>query len=295
MELARELAEWMGTKQGVEFAPDAIHAVSELSTGIPRVINLLCDRSLEEAYASRLRIIDRRVVETAARALGVGASATPAAQADPDTIARGTEARPDQSIVASADTAEHNVLDEPVDEATVAFTPPPATATATAARFSRYVVLAASIALVSAAVLFGVRQARRPASAAPSSAAVSSAPASEARPDQSPARNDTSVPEAVPAGTPTPPQAAASTPSIVAAPPAAGLFDVVVASFRTEARATAAAAEVAALGLPARQRTSDGWQQVVSGPFASRADAEEAQQRLQRAGLTGSQIVTTTR
>jgi cell division protein FtsN len=30
---------------------------------------------------------------------------------------------------------------------------------------------------------------------------------------------------------------------------------------------------------------------VLSGPFASRAQAEEAQQRLDRAGLTGTQIV----
>jgi hypothetical protein len=32
---------------------------------------------------------------------------------------------------------------------------------------------------------------------------------------------------------------------------------------------------------------------VVSGPFASRADAEAAQRSLQRAGLNGTQIVMT--
>jgi cell division protein FtsN len=56
-------------------------------------------------------------------------------------------------------------------------------------------------------------------------------------------------------------------------------------------RATSVAAQAAALGLPIRRRVSDGWQQVVSGPFVSRQHAEEAQQRLQRAGLTGTQIV----
>jgi cell division protein FtsN len=40
-----------------------------------------------------------------------------------------------------------------------------------------------------------------------------------------------------------------------------------------------------------RRRVSDGWQQVVSGPFASRPEAEKAQQRLSHAGLTGTQIV----
>ena len=68
-------------------------------------------------------------------------------------------------------------------------------------------------------------------------------------------------------------------------------FDIVVASFRTDARATSVAAEVSALGLPMRRRVLDGWQQVLSGPFASRTDAETAQARLHRAGLTGTQIV----
>jgi cell division protein FtsN len=82
-------------------------------------------------------------------------------------------------------------------------------------------------------------------------------------------------------------------PSPVAPGPATGgdRFDIVVASFRTNSRAEAVAAEVAALGLPMRRRVSDGWQQVLSGPFASRADAGGAQQRLARAGMAGTQIV----
>ena len=76
----------------------------------------------------------------------------------------------------------------------------------------------------------------------------------------------------------------------VATAPGGG-FDIVVASFRTDARAASAAAEVAALGLPIRRRVSDGWQQVIAGPFAARADAEEAQRRLHSAGLTGTQVV----
>jgi cell division protein FtsN len=51
--------------------------------------------------------------------------------------------------------------------------------------------------------------------------------------------------------------------------------------------------EVAALGLPIHRRVLEGWQQVVSGPFASRAEAEAAQQRIHGAGLTGTQIVPT--
>jgi cell division protein FtsN len=55
------------------------------------------------------------------------------------------------------------------------------------------------------------------------------------------------------------------------------------------------ASQVAALGLPMRRRVSDSWQQVVSGPFASRSDAEAAQQRLHGAGLTGTQIAPSVR
>jgi cell division protein FtsN len=93
-------------------------------------------------------------------------------------------------------------------------------------------------------------------------------------------------------GTPTPLKATAPT----LAPTATGeRFEILVASFRTDARATSVAAEVAALGLPIRRRVLDGWQQVVSGPFASRTDADGAQQRLHRAGLGGTQIVQTPR
>jgi type II secretory pathway predicted ATPase ExeA len=95
-ELAQELADWTATTTGVEFTSDAIHAVSELSAGLPRVINLLCDRSLEEAYASRLRLIDRPLILTAARALGVGGTGAPAHLKN--VTARTPQVEPDESF-----------------------------------------------------------------------------------------------------------------------------------------------------------------------------------------------------
>jgi cell division protein FtsN len=68
-----------------------------------------------------------------------------------------------------------------------------------------------------------------------------------------------------------------------------------VASFRTDARAAAVAADLTGLGVPTRSRASDGWQQVVSGPFASRREAEEARERLLRAGFEDTRVVTTDR
>ena len=68
-----------------------------------------------------------------------------------------------------------------------------------------------------------------------------------------------------------------------------------MASFRTEARAASVAGDVTALNLPIRRRVVDGWQQVICGPFQARTAAEEAQQRLRRAGLGSTQIVRATR
>jgi cell division protein FtsN len=70
-------------------------------------------------------------------------------------------------------------------------------------------------------------------------------------------------------------------------------FEIVVASFRTEARAASVASAVSSLGLPVRRRVAGGWQQVIAGPFASRAEADAAQQRLAGPGLT--QTVVTAR
>jgi general secretion pathway protein A len=228
-----------GTTQGVEFTPDAIDAVSQLSGGVPRVINLLCDRSLEGAFASRVRVIDSRLIHPAARALGVEPAGEIVRAADEAGAGHGADAGP-----------------------------------TAVPRVTKYLVLAGSVALVGVVVLFGVRSVRPPA--------VARVPAGANTVTQKPAPI---------AGTPAPPPAAAPNPATVAATATGGGFDIVVASFRTDARATSVAAAVAALGLPIRRRVSDGWQQVISGPFASRGDAQIAQQRLDHAGLTGTQIV----
>jgi cell division protein FtsN len=142
---------------------------------------------------------------------------------------------------------------------------------------------------VIAAALFGMRWARTPVAGTPSSAT----PPPAARPPVTqPARvapGSAAAPPSKEAATPGP-----SAPKPDAASAAAGAtstpFDIIVASFRTEVRAASVADQVTALGIPVRRRESDGWQQVVAGPFATRTAAEEAQQRIHGAGLTGTQI-----
>lgn len=56
-------------------------------------------------------------------------------------------------------------------------------------------------------------------------------------------------------------------------------------------RASQVATELEALGQSVRQRTSDGWEQVLAGPFKTRQAAEEAQAKLLAAGYADTKIV----
>ena len=49
------------------FSPDAVNAVHGYSRGIPRVMNLLCEHALINAYAGNLHVVPARVVEEIAR------------------------------------------------------------------------------------------------------------------------------------------------------------------------------------------------------------------------------------
>ena len=174
-----------------------------------------------------------------------------------------------------------------------------------------WVVLAASVAFGAVAIWLGLRAARPHEAAAPGAVTTPAASAPlvlSPRPETVPEpAATTGAPAAPPAAATTPsapeaiktpaspPQASTAGPGGAAGPATGTGFDIVVASFRTEGRASSVAGEVEALGLPIRRRLSDGWYQLISGPFASRAKAEDAQQQLQRAGIAGTQIVPSAR
>jgi len=306
-ELTAALAEWSGTSAAVEFTPDAVQALSELSGGLPRLINLLCDRSLEEACASRLRVIDLPLVQKAARALGVIQAAAPSPPAIQSATGPRTDAKPEESFW-SLTGFESATPPKSVQPAAAAATTTTAVAAdadwlpeASPRRKGHLPLLPLAGVLVlgaAAAIWFGIRAAYPPlvpprsSTGAPASSA--SLPSS-ARPDPTPSRGNTTRPEApAPVETPAPPPPAAQAPA-TAAPAGGELFEIIVASFRTESRAASVAGDVTALNLPIRRRVVDGWQQVICGPFQARSAAEEAQQRLLRAGLGSTQIVRATR
>ena len=58
-----------GGGAAVAFAPKALHRVFEITRGIPRLINLLCDRTLLAAFSAWVVQIDRELVDRAATTL----------------------------------------------------------------------------------------------------------------------------------------------------------------------------------------------------------------------------------
>jgi general secretion pathway protein A len=60
-----------GGMHSVTFGPDATAIVAELSRGLPRRINMLCDRALEEGRFDGVTVITPNLVKRAARAVGM--------------------------------------------------------------------------------------------------------------------------------------------------------------------------------------------------------------------------------
>lgn len=69
----------------VSFTRSAVRTVAELSGGIPRVINRLCDRALDIGYERRAHTIDARIVRAAAARLNARAFTAPALRVTRET------------------------------------------------------------------------------------------------------------------------------------------------------------------------------------------------------------------
>ena len=224
------------------FTDSAMQAIASVSRGVPRVVNIVCDRSLENAWSNRTHSVDRAAVLHAAASLNI-------------------EVLP---------TSPALWLFEPTSKPAVESTPNPAAIqpTHTRVHLKRSHALIAVAAVVAVSILLAwVFRGR----AAPQNTTMTSQPASirdaghSAPPDrQAPAppvvANETLKP-AVASAQPAVPSAASS---------AADKFLIVVSSFRTRDRSTKVAADIVALGLPASVRSISGWEQVVVGPYSTR-------------------------
>jgi general secretion pathway protein A len=301
-ELEREVAAWGIVRPTVTFAPAAAEMVAALSAGLPRVINIICDRALEIAHGLRTRTIDAKVIYTAASVIGMPVEGESLTASVPVATLSRPEAAPVAADQVGTEVAAARPL-LPTGDGTsaaksvrVAFG---AIAQAVEQRLSRkWLTIGAPLVLAGVlAAWFGLRALppAEPVQPRPQPAAPS--PAGQSSSETPPAPEPRAAP-APPVGAPSAGAPSATTPDSTPASPAAARsapadeeFEIVVASFRTEARAEAVADEVSALSLPVRRRVAAGWQQVVSGPFRSRADADAARQRLDNARLTGTQIV----
>jgi cell division protein FtsN len=149
------------------------------------------------------------------------------------------------------------------------------------------------VAVVAAGVWIAMKP--RPAAAPPPAVATpTQPPAAPPRAVEPPPRAVEPPPPR--AAEPPPPQTAPADGRLPAAQPGTASpggesYELVVASFRTEARANDVARQIEAMGQKVRQRSLGGWQQVLVGPYASREAAGEAQQQLQRAGFGEAVIV----
>jgi general secretion pathway protein A len=97
----------------VEFTRPALEAIYEGSSGVPRLINRICDRALQRAHASRTMQIDARFVWTAIGDLGLTTAAgfegasygTPSNASGPPAIAE-APAQPSVILPAAASTPQ---------------------------------------------------------------------------------------------------------------------------------------------------------------------------------------------
>jgi general secretion pathway protein A len=277
-DLAEALAQWNGEGAGVTFTPDAVRAVWRGSAGLPRVVNLLCDRALEAACHRQLRTIDADLIETSA------AERLPQATG-PLPVTR-EPAAPDIWVPPPADIGMESIP-KPFEEVA---TPAP-----------RSKLVPALIGVLAVGVVAAWFVYRTPTTVTDSRPTPTGGQASAAAPPtQPPPAASSPEPAAASApAAPRPPAAApepgaGATPAAAAPGAAAPSFEIVVASFRTESRAAAVAEQVSGAGLTVRRRVIGGWQQVIAGPFASREAADAARQRLEQAGLPGTQVVAAT-
>jgi general secretion pathway protein A len=86
-----------GGTDAVAFQPDAMRLVAELSRGLPRRINVLCDRTLQEGRVVSATTITADLVKRAAKSLA-GAHPPPAAIADA-AAATSTVEEPDDTAI----------------------------------------------------------------------------------------------------------------------------------------------------------------------------------------------------
>ena len=66
-----------GTRDRVSFGPSAVDLIAQKSGGVPRLINLICDRALHRGHLARTPLIDADIARVAIMDLGLADAAAP--------------------------------------------------------------------------------------------------------------------------------------------------------------------------------------------------------------------------
>jgi general secretion pathway protein A len=266
-----------------QFTPSALAAVCQISRGIPRIVNIVCDRSLEAGCALQARTIDRPLVLAAAKRLKLP---VPAA-AKPPVMTAG------KVMTAAAAVLVLGI----VGGLWWAQCPPQLTLESRQPSSSR---------VERPAARSGAGSVNQPAGNPANGDPVGSSGATGAG-GESPGKGPESdpPPERGPAGDQPVNDRPAARDLDTAAPPLTSLqdpgrlggsrtdrYDIVVAAFRTSKRAIEVATDIAAKGLPVTTRadSTGNWYQVIVGPYSSANDAESAQRRLAREGFPDARV-----
>jgi general secretion pathway protein A len=249
-----------GGGAAVSFSPKALDLVHRYTSGIPRLINLVCDRALLGGYSARSNRITPEMVGAAATGLDL--------------------AMPGRSVFGWLRRG--------------------AAAFAAGAALTAAVSLAAAYAVVtlhSRSASAGTVDPPAPIqaegqAAAPAVTDPSPAPATDQPADRAP---DAVAPAAQPEPAPSSPQPAAADQGVAEA---AGRYSVIVGSFRQNAEAGVLVDQLRALGYRARTGRVESadrgtWHQVWVGPYADleRARQDEARVR-QLPGYADAHLIT---
>ena len=91
-----------GGKDAVTFLPDAVSLIAEVSFGLPRRINVLCDRALEEGRVAGVTAIDATMVKRAVRSVSGVSNPALAPTIEEPVLAAEPEAAPDEAAASLA-------------------------------------------------------------------------------------------------------------------------------------------------------------------------------------------------
>jgi general secretion pathway protein A len=266
-----------------QFTPSAVATVCQISKGIPRIVNIVCDRSLEAGCASQTRTIDRPLVLAAASRLKLSMPQAP----KPPVMTAG------KVMTAAAAVLVLGII----GGVWWAQCPPQLTLESRQPSSSR---------VERPAARSGAGSVNAPAGSGSlaNGSPIGSSGAAGAG-GESPGKGPESDPPPVsgPAGD----QPVNDRPRDLdtAAPPLTSLhdsgrlggsrtdrYDIVVAAFRTSKRAIEVATDIAAKGLPVTTRAdSTGiWYQVIVGPYSTASEAAAAQRRLSGEGFPDARV-----